>query len=129
MVRLLTNDDSFEISALTGVKKVPIFNDAFIGYGFFVNDKLVSVAFLSCFSIFPNPETERGKVGEISGVYTKPEYRQEGFARKCIEKLISVAKDKGIDYIGIDSVMSAKFFYERLGFFYMEDEKRMFLRL
>lgn len=129
-IRNLCNQDIFKISKLTGYNNIPLFNDLFKGVGLFNNDDLISVAFLSIFYIYPNDEAPNGFVAEISGVFTKLEDRNKGYAKRCIQYLLSICKHLKIDYVTIDAVKTAEDFYKKIGFIYQsQQECRMYIKL
>lgn len=128
LLRKLNNNDVVEILALIGKNYLPKLSETFIGYGLFINEEIVSIAFLSIFYICPNDDSKNGLVGEISGVFTKKEQRNNGFAKQCVEKLIDYGKNVGTDYITIDSLNTAIQFYDSIGFkFQSDNESRMYI--
>lgn len=57
-------------------------------FGTFVNDELVSICGFIIFKYFPQADDLSCKVGYITSVYTKEDYRKNGYQRKAFEKCI-----------------------------------------
>lgn len=55
-------------------------------------------------------------------MYTRPEYRRQGIARRMLELLIEDAKEKGIGFITLEATPMGRPLYESAGFVSMKDE-------
>ena len=53
---------------------------------------------------------------DLMNVYTFPEYRKRGIAKKLIEKIIKEAKLKGINFIDLMATEVGYNLYKNLGF-------------
>ena len=49
-------------------------------------------------------------------VYTKPEYRRQGAAKKLLKQMLLEARDMGLDYMELKSTEAGYFLYKSLGF-------------
>lgn len=49
-------------------------------------------------------------------VYTAPDYRAQGIARRMVEWLIEEAKCRGVTEISLDATVSGRHLYRKLGF-------------
>ena len=65
-------------------------------FGTFVGDELVSICGLAIFKYFPDARNLSCKVGYITTVFTKEEYRQKGYQRMVFEKCLDFGKKLGI---------------------------------
>ena len=65
-------------------------------YGVYTNKELVSICGLTIFKYFPQADDLNCKVGYITSVYTKEEYKQKGYQKKVLEKCIELGKEIGI---------------------------------
>lgn len=79
-------------------------------------DKIVSCCFL-CVSEKPsNPTFISGKTGTILNVYTKPEYRKNGIARKLLNMLLAESEKIGLDFVELKATDSGYSLYKSIGF-------------
>lgn len=65
-------------------------------FGTFVNDELVSTCGLIIFKNFPQADDLSCKVGYITSVYTKENYRGKGYQKKVFLECLNLARDMGI---------------------------------
>lgn len=49
-------------------------------------------------------------------VYTKPEYRRQGAAKKLLKQMLLEARNMGLDYVELKSTEAGYFLYKSLGF-------------
>jgi len=100
----------------------------FIGIIGEYNGKIVSVAYFIISEKPPNPSFINGKVGTLLNVYTFPEYRNKGIAKKLIEEIIKEAKLFGVDRIDLKATEAGYNLYKKIGF--REDkDKSMSLKI
>jgi RimJ/RimL family protein N-acetyltransferase len=79
-------------------------------WGFFIEDKLVSIADLNAKAL---------DLGQVGGVYTVPQYRQKGYSKSVMQQLLSDAKNlhairKLMIFTGMNN-LPAQRLYESLG--------------
>ena len=55
-------------------------------------------------------------------MYTRPEYRRQGIARRMLDILISDAKSRGIRFITLEATQMGKPLYEKAGFVPLKNE-------
>jgi GNAT superfamily N-acetyltransferase len=67
-------------------------------------------------------------VGLIAGVYTWPQFRRRGYARRTVEAAIAWCRERGVDSIRLRTSDVARPLYESLGF-KTSDEMELDLRL
>ena len=88
----------------------------FVGIICEYNGKIVSAAYLVIKNFPPNPSMVNGKTGTLLNVYTFPEYRKNGIAKRIIEEIIKEAKLMGVNSIDLKSTDDGYNLYKNLGF-------------
>ncbi len=79
-------------------------------------DKIVSCCFLCITEKPSNPTFINGKVGAILNVYTVPEYRKRGIAKKLLKMLLAESEDAGLDFVELKATDSGYELYKSVGF-------------
>lgn len=98
-------------------------------YGAYVNKRLVSICGLMIFKYFPQADDLSCKVGYITCVYTKDEYRKMGYQKKVFEKCIEYGKSLGISRFKLSTKNPvAMKMYESFGFVDDIHAKKMKIR-
>ena len=80
------------------------------------NKNIIACAFLLVIEKPANPSFIHGKAGTVLNVYTKPEYRRQGAAKKLLKQMLLEARDMGLDYVELKSTEAGYFLYKSLGF-------------
>jgi len=57
-----------------------------------------------------------GKIAAIVNMYTAPEYRRRGIARKILDLLISEVRAQGLTSVSLEATRQGKPLYEAYGF-------------
>ena len=78
--------------------------------------RAVACASLSFIDIMPTYGHPTGKRAHLMNVYTHPDYRRQGLARKMVNMLIDLAESRGVTEISLDATESGRPLYESLGF-------------
>lgn len=78
--------------------------------------RMVSCAWLLLVEKPPSPRFPNGRTGVLFNVYTRPEYRRQGLARKVMGKLIEEAYDRQLDVIELHATDDGYPLYQSLGF-------------
>lgn len=95
-------------------------------YGTYVNRELVSICGLSIFKYFPQADDLSCKVGYITCVYTKDEYRGNGYQKQAFQKCIELGKQMGITRFKLSTKNPiAMKMYANFGFKEDENAKKM----
>lgn len=81
-----------------------------------IDGQLVSVNGLVIYSKPPSINGGTGRMGYISNVYTRPEWRGHGFAHSLIKVLIEHARSNQIEKLHLGATELGKGVYERAGF-------------
>ncbi len=86
-------------------------------FGYIINNRIVSICGFYLDEHFPTYANESGKIAYVCNVYTRVNYRQKGYQRKCFEYCLKYAKSKNINYFKLDSVNEIAIeFYKKYGF-------------
>jgi GNAT superfamily N-acetyltransferase len=101
----------------------------FIGIIGEYNGKVVSVVYLIIKDFPPNPYMLNGRTGTLLNVYTFPEYRKKGIAKKIIKEILKEAKLMGINSIDLKSTDDGYTLYKNLGFVDDNKYKNMIIKL
>jgi len=97
-------------------------NDDFVGFVGEYNGNIASTAYLIISEYPANPNLINGKIATLLNVYTLPEYRKKGIAKKLIEEIIKEAKLMGVCRIDLKATEAGYNLYKKLGF--QEDKDR-----
>lgn len=90
-------------------------NDLFV-YVCRADDDIVSCCFLCVTEKPSSPSFLNGKIGTVLNVYTKPEYRRKGIARKLLKLLLSDSEKMELDHIELKATDSGYDLYRSIGF-------------
>ncbi|MBE5887046.1 MAG: GNAT family N-acetyltransferase [Lachnospiraceae bacterium] len=77
---------------------------------------IVSCAFLLIVEKPMSPSFITGKTGTVLNVYTKPDYRKKGYARKLITMMLEDAKAQGLSVIELKATEDGYSLYKSVGF-------------
>ena len=80
------------------------------------DEEIIACGFLLVIEKPANPSFIHGKVGTVLNVYTKPEYRRQGAAKKLLKQMLLEARNMGLDYVELKSTEAGYFLYKSLGF-------------
>jgi ribosomal protein S18 acetylase RimI-like enzyme len=108
--------------------KEHICKNDFIGIIGEYDGNIISVAYMAIYDKPSNLNNLYGKIGTIMNVYTYPEYRKKGIAKKMVENIMDEAKNNGIKYFDLMASESGYKIYENIGFKESND-KFMFLKM
>lgn len=89
-------------------------------------DDIVSCAFLLIVEKPMSPSFITGKTGMVLNVYTKPEYRKKGYAKKLMTMMLEEAKACHISVIELKSTEDGYELYKTVGF---EDVKAKYYNM
>lgn len=77
---------------------------------------IVSCAFLLIVEKPMSPSFITGKTGTVLNVYTKPDYRKKGYAKKLITTMSEDAKAEGLSIIELKATEDGYSLYKSVGF-------------
>lgn len=112
----LTEEETSRISAsLPDYYKRHLNSDLFV-YVCTNESEIVSCCFLLVTEKPANPDFINGKTGTLLNVYTKPEHRKQGYAKKLLEMMLDDAKSMGLDFVELKSTEDGYGLYKAVGF-------------
>lgn len=79
-------------------------------------EDIVSCAFLLIVEKPMSPSFITGKTGTVLNVYTKPEYRNKGYAKKLMSMMLEDAAARGLSVIELKSTEDGYSLYKAVGF-------------
>ena len=79
-------------------------------------EDIVSCAFLLIVEKPMSPSFITGKTGTVLNVYTKPDYREKGYAKKLITTMLEDAKAEGLSIIELKATEDGYSLYKSVGF-------------
>lgn len=77
---------------------------------------IVSCAWMLLVDKPPSPRFPHGRTGVLFNVYTVPERRRQGLARRVMERLIADARERQLDVIELHATSDGYPLYSLLGF-------------
>lgn len=63
-----------------------------------------------------SPAFITGRTGTVLNVYTKPQYRQKGYAKGIMNKLLSDAEERNLSVVELKSTEDGCRLYQSVGF-------------
>jgi len=91
-------------------------------YLVFNGDRFAGAGGISYYQVMPTFRNPSGNKAYIMNIYTRPEYRRQGIARRMLDILIDDAKARGISFITLEATSMGRPLYESAGFVSMKDE-------
>ena len=94
-------------------------------YLVFDGDVFVGAGGVSYYAVMPTYHNPTGRKAYIMNMYTHPDYRRRGIARKTLDLLVQDAKARGIRAISLEATDMGRPLYEAYGFVKMEHEMEL----
>jgi len=91
-----------------------------------MNKKIVAGGAISIYEQPPRPQDHTLRYVYVHSIYTDPEYRRQGLARKILENIINWCRENGLKTLTLHAVEVSRPLYESLGF-QPTTEMRVFL--
>ena len=91
-------------------------------YLVFNSDWFAGAGGISYYQVMPTFRNPSGNKAYIMNIYTRPEYRRQGIARRMLDILIKDAKARGISFITLEATPMGRPLYEKAGFVPLNDE-------
>lgn len=79
-------------------------------------EKIVSCAFLLIVEKPMSPSFITGKTGTVLNVYTKPDYRKKGYAKKLMTMMLEDTKAEGVSIVELKATEDGYSLYKSVGF-------------
>jgi ribosomal protein S18 acetylase RimI-like enzyme len=104
-----------------------LLKNEFISYMAETNGAPVSISGMVLFNRPPYLENLQGIEAYILNMYTVPEYRGKGLAKKLLENCIDESKKSGVKRIWLHASEDGKPLYKKMGFTNKDSEMELFL--
>ncbi|MEK4974705.1 GNAT family N-acetyltransferase [Niallia sp. FSL R7-0648] len=115
-----------ETSTREYLQKV-LLNNEFISYMAETNGVPVSISGMVLFKRPPYLENLQGIEAYILNMYTVPEYRGNGLAKRLLEHCIEEGKKSGVKRIWLHASEDGEHLYKKMGFTAKKNEMELFL--
>ncbi|MFJ7745329.1 GNAT family N-acetyltransferase [Peribacillus sp. NPDC097295] len=125
-IKTIEEKNLMEISTREYLQKA-LSNNEFISYMAKTDGKAVSVSGVVLFNRPPYLENLKGIEAYILNMYTIPEYRGYGLARRLLEHCINESKKNNVKRIWLHSSENGKHLYDKMGFTEKGCEMELFL--
>lgn len=90
--------------------------DGFIGFVAEEDNKIIGTSAITFYDILAKVHCLNGKVAYISNIYTVPEYRRRGIARKLFKLVLDEALSRECSKISLHASKLGEFVYKGFGF-------------
>ncbi|MBQ8312827.1 MAG: GNAT family N-acetyltransferase [Clostridia bacterium] len=85
-------------------------------------DRVIGTGGVSFYRVMPTCCNPDGRKAYIMNMYTAPEYRRRGIARKTLDMLVEECQRRGVRFITLEATEAGRPLYESYGFVKMNDE-------
>lgn len=102
-----------------------LLDDTHAAYLVWDGGRVVGAGGVSFFQVMPTYHNPSGTNAYIMNMYTRPEYRRRGIARKTLDLLVQEARDRGVAAISLEATAMGRPLYEAYGFIPMEHEMEL----
>lgn len=85
-------------------------------------DGVIGTGGVSFYRVMPTCCNPDGRKAYIMNMYTAPEYRRQGIARKTLDMLVEECRRRGVRFITLEATAAGRPLYESYGFVNMQDE-------
>ncbi len=97
-------------------------DDAHIAYLVYDQTVIVGAGGVSFYQVMPTYCNPSGKKAYLMNLYTDPDYRRRGIAWQTLDLLVNEARERGVDFITLETTKMGRPLYEKYGFISMQDE-------
>lgn len=85
-------------------------------------DRVIGTGGVNFYRVMPTCCNPDGRKAYIMNMYTAPEYRRRGIARKTLDMLVEECRHRGVRFITLEATAAGRPLYESYGFVNMQDE-------
>lgn len=85
-------------------------------------DRVIATGGVSFYRVMPTYHNPSGEKAYIMNMYTAPEYRRQGVARKTLDMLVEACHQRGVRFITLEATEAGRALYASYGFVPMNDE-------
>ncbi|MEL7601982.1 MAG: GNAT family N-acetyltransferase [Bacillota bacterium] len=93
-----------------------------VAYLVYDRDAVIGAGGVSFYQVMPTYCNPSGKKAYLMNLYTEPDYRRKGIAWQTLDLLVHEARERGVDFITLDTTKMGRPLYEKYGFISMQDE-------
>ncbi|KAB2332720.1 GNAT family N-acetyltransferase [Bacillus mesophilum] len=104
-----------------------LLNNEFISYMAEMNGQVISISGMVLFKRPPYLENPQGIEAYILNMYTVPEYRGKGLAKRLLENCINESKNSGVKRIWLHATKDGEPLYKKMGFTNKNTEMELYL--
>lgn len=97
-------------------------NGGHVAYLVYDRDSIIGAGGVSFYQVMPTYCNPSGKKAYLMNLYTDPVYRRRGIAWQTLDLLVKEARERGVDFITLETTKMGKPLYEKYGFIPMQDE-------
>lgn len=119
-------DDSVDMSGVEETSEVyyreSLEDGSHVAYLVYDGERIIGTGGVSFYRVMPTFHNPTGMKAYIMNMYTAPEYRRRGIARKTLDYLVGEARSRGIYFISLEATSMGRPLYGGYGFEQMEDE-------
>lgn len=91
------------------------------------NGKAIGCASICFITVMPTFSHPNGKRAHVMNVYTNESYRRQGVAMHMMQKLMSLARERGVTSVSLDATLMGRGLYEKVGFSASDEAMEMCL--
>lgn len=121
------DDDVSELKSASEQYYLSHINKDLICWGVFREEKLAAIGSLCLFTRIPYKENLSGSEGYILNIYTCPQFRKHGFAKRILDKIVAYSRENNIKRLWLNSSEQGKKLYAECGFTEKGNEMELFL--
>ena len=93
-----------------------------VAYLVFDGEEVVGAGGVSFYQVMPTWHDPSGCKAYIMNMYTRPDHRRRGIARRTLDLLAGECRARGVDFIALEATPMGRPLYEKYGFMPMEHE-------
>jgi L-amino acid N-acyltransferase YncA len=80
------------------------------------NGRVIAGGGLAVYEQPPRPQDDTLRYVYVHSIYTEPEYRRRGFARKILNQIVHYCRESGFKTLTLHAVEASRALYESFGF-------------
>ena len=93
----------------------------------YCDEEIAGCGGMCLYNEMPSPDNPSGKCAYLMNIYTRPEFRKKGIAKKTVGWLIDKAIEQGITKIYLETSDAGRRLYHDMGFVAMRDQMQLAL--
>ncbi|WP_027409408.1 GNAT family N-acetyltransferase [Anoxybacteroides tepidamans] len=122
-----TQEEEEAVAASTRTYLESTLNSDFISYLAVCNNSIVSISRMVLFQRPPYIKNLEGREAYVLNMYTVPEYRGRGLAKKLLENCIKECQNIGVKRVWLHASAKGMPLYKKMGFTFKNNEMELFI--